>query len=283
MDHAGRSLGNFLEEELSSGHLGLPQPAQAHLDRFRSFLHSYYVRKNGYWPPAQLAKNTQTLSKSTYRSMYFEFRSLYQFLVDMESTHSTQDDKDLDSVLSVRQNINVFDRRHHYTTLPHPLPRIPATGQTSGVSRRSHGAFDAMRMFGLGKAAKAEKIQVSLAALSAATNVDCDAVKESALVQEYIAFERECVFKEEEKLSQADGRKVRWLLIYGVLQTLISVTRAPKEVRDTEGVSYSLCIVRPSPPFDPLSYFPSTTLARLLTPIENTATCRNPTVAATSG
>jgi hypothetical protein len=42
----------------------------------------------------------------------------------------------------------------------------------------------------------------------------------------------------------ADARKVRWILIYGTLQYLISALRAPTEVRDTEGPKYHLnCLV----------------------------------------
>ena len=47
--------------------------------------------------------------------------------------------------------------------------------------------------------------------------------------------------REESSVSSADARKVRWILVYAILQTLISVTRAPQEVRDTEGVAYPLC------------------------------------------
>ncbi|KAL9123241.1 MAG: hypothetical protein Q9187_000222, partial [Circinaria calcarea] len=42
LDHVGKSLGNFLEDDLSEAYLGLPDEARGHLERFRSFLHSFY-------------------------------------------------------------------------------------------------------------------------------------------------------------------------------------------------------------------------------------------------
>jgi len=63
-------------------------------------------------------------------------------------------------------------------------------------------------------------------------------------------FEREWCGKQEDKVSIADARKVRWILIYGVLQMLVSATRAPKEVRDTESPAYPLCcLVAGNPPW----------------------------------
>ncbi|KAL9113507.1 MAG: hypothetical protein Q9187_007604 [Circinaria calcarea] len=90
----------------------------------------------------------------------------------------------------------------------------------------------------------------TLGALTGATNCDDMKVMECALVREYFRFEREWTVKEEEKITAADGRKVRWIVIYAILQNLVSVTRAPREVRDTEGVSYPLCCqVAGTPPW----------------------------------
>jgi len=59
-------------------------------------------------------------------------------------------------------------------------------------------------------------------------------------------FERTCTLEGDEKVSAADGRKVRWMLIYAIFQTLISVTQAPKDVKDTQDVSYPLCCQIPT-------------------------------------
>ena len=236
LDHAGKSLGNFLEDHVSGACLGLGNDAQVHLERFRSFLHSYYVGKYGYWPPPETKENSTALPKFTYRSMYFEFRRLYEYLVDPASTTSMQDNRLADGGICVLQNIQAFDKRRRYTSLPHPLPLVPDLPDDM-ARQRSNGIS---KFFG-NRQAKLERRATALVALSAATN-PCDLrVMECGLVREYLQFEKSWTLKEEETVSCADARKVRWILIYAILQTLISVTRAPREVRDTEGVSYPLC------------------------------------------
>ncbi|KAA6415334.1 MAG: hypothetical protein FRX48_00049 [Lasallia pustulata] len=239
LEHAGRSLTMFLEDSLSGCTLGLGNEAQAHLDRFRSFLNGYYVGKYGYWPPPQGQQKSTSLSKSTYLSMYLDFRNLYEYLVDTGSSWSIQNNRRADGGVCVLQNITAFDRKHKYGSLPHPLPLIP---EMSLSDFNGYGPVQSIsNLFGVGKRAKSERRVAALAALSAATNSDDISVMESPLVREYLRFEKSWTMKEEEKVSSADARKVRWILIYAILQTLISVTRAPKEVRDIEGINYPLC------------------------------------------
>ena len=231
LEHAGRALGNFLEDELSGAYLGLGQDARLHLERFRSFLHSFYVQKYGYWPPPQSKRSCHTLPKPIHQTMYFEIRNLYEYLVDPHSG-----DRQLDGGICVLQNIKAFDSRHKYTTLPHALPLLPVLPYDM-AGPKAHGLA---RLFG-SKQAKVDRRAASSAALFRATNAGDMTVLDCGLVRQYIKFEKNLSMKEEERITCADARKVRWILVYAMLQTLVSVTRAPREVRDTEGVSYSLC------------------------------------------
>ncbi|KAF2815012.1 uncharacterized protein BDZ99DRAFT_435071 [Mytilinidion resinicola] len=245
--HLGRvaaALSHFLEDDLSTSNLGLSQGARAHLDRFRSFLQSFYVEKFGYWPPPEGA----SYSKSLYRSMYFDFRSLYDYLVDVESADTIQTQKPASGGICVLQNVHAFDRRHKFTPLPHPLPKLPYVSSQANRTQSQR----ALVAFKLGsKNAKMDVYLTTRAALIAATNTNDISVTTSPLVVSYMRFERECAVKQrEEKVSIADARKVRWLLIYGALQILISAIRAPKEVRDTEEANYPLCcLVAGTPPW----------------------------------
>ena len=236
LEHAGRSLGNFLEDDLSGAYLGLPSEAHDHLERFRSFLHSFYVNRHGYWPPFRMNKKNPKLSKSILRSMYFDFRNLYEYLVNPTTCASLQDSRPADGGICALQNVTAFDKRYKYVSLPYPLPRVPEA--STFLPRQKLSTF--ARIFG-NRQAKNERRIATLGALTAATNSDDMKVMECALVREYLRFEREWTIVEEGKLSSADARKVRWILIYAILQTLVSVTRAPTEVRDTEDVSYPLC------------------------------------------
>ena len=252
LEHAGRILSSFLDDELSGAFLGFGNAARTHLDRFKSFLHGYYVCKYGYWPPPSNQGSKKALSKSTYRSMYFEFRNLYEYLVDEESNSSTQDNKPAEGGLCVLQNVDAFDRRYKYTSLPHALPLIPKATTPSLGQQQIKGSFGALKWnwISFSKQSKAERRIASLSALRAATNSYNITVMEDPLVHAYMRFEKECTMKKEEKVSNADARKVRWILVYAILQTLISVTRAPKEVRDTEGLTYPLCCqVAGTPPW----------------------------------
>lgn len=246
LERSGESLGNFLEDDLAAT-LGLSSQAQKHMDRFRSFLTSFYVQRHGYWPPASTNWNCTGLPQTTLRSIYFDVRHLYDYLADPCSTALAERNKPTSGGVCILQNIIAFDKKFKYAPLPHPLPRIPDHPDASRDQKV--GTFS---LFGR-KQAKQDRRMAALSALTAATNRDDMTVMECALVREYFRFEREWTVKgtREENLSSADARQVRWILVYALLQTLVSVTRAPTEVRDTDGISYSLCCqIGGTPPWD---------------------------------
>ncbi|KAF2109321.1 hypothetical protein BDV96DRAFT_245255 [Lophiotrema nucula] len=237
--HLGRvsvALTNFLEDDLSSAFLGLPDGARAHLDRFRSFMHSFYVEKFGYWPPPK----GSSFSKSLYKSMYYDMRNVYDYLVDRDSSIDLTSQKPASGGICVLQNVQAFDERHNFTPLPQPLPLIP---QHEPLTRRTQSQ-KTLRTLTLGsKQAKTDRYMTTRAALTTASNTRDISITSSPIVQAYMRFERQCALnsQREEKVSMADARKVRWLLVYGTLQYLISSLRAPKEVRNTEDSAYPLC------------------------------------------
>lgn len=228
-----RALGSFLEEELGPEQLGISKAARDHLDRFRSCLHNYYVEKLGYYPPTEEGP----WNKRLWTKMYHSFQTLYEYLVDTESSTDPTNSRALTGGICVAQNVRAFDERHGYTSLPHPMPLLPAVAAPKGTTEPQKG----LRSFRLGRQDTLSS-QKSLAreALAQATNRGDHDVSACELVQEYQRFERQ---KLEEKLTLAEARKVRWLLIYSVLQMLVSITRAPKEVRDTETPTYPLCVL----------------------------------------
>ncbi|KAL1613033.1 hypothetical protein SLS60_001265 [Paraconiothyrium brasiliense] len=239
LSRATSAVRNFLDDDLSPAYLGLTGGARNHLDRFRSFLHSFYVDKFGYWPPP---KGT-TFSKALFRSLYFDFKNLYDYLVDSESTADLASQKLASGGICVLQNVDSFDKRHRFPPLPHPLPLLPSevsSSRTKGT--KSQKSFRSMTLGT--KQGKDERYLSARAALIMATNGESDA----PVVQAYMRFERQSVISNsEEKISMADVRKVRWLLIYGTLQYLVAALRAPTEVRDTEGPNYHLCCLVTEP------------------------------------
>jgi len=83
LEQAAQSLSSFFEEDFDF--LKLDPPSRNHLERYRSFLHSYHIRKFGFWPPRAVYTEGSSFSKSVIQSMYFDFRKLYEYLADTES------------------------------------------------------------------------------------------------------------------------------------------------------------------------------------------------------
>jgi hypothetical protein len=244
LERCGRSLATFLEDELSSTNLGLSLGCRAHLDRFRAVLQAYYVEKFGYYPPSGRPESTSSIfPKCIYESMRVEFQNLYDLLVDEKLTYGNCGPAQ--GGLCVLQNVQAFDQRNFYEPLPHPLPLLPEVAQEASrpASRRLSWAGSLLR--------KHDKLEpdgrlVNLSSLAKASNGRKTELLRCPLVRAYREFEKECIFPnvtadKNAKLSLADARKVRWIMIYAMLQTLNSATEIPDEVRDSD-VSYNLCI-----------------------------------------
>ncbi|KAJ4340234.1 hypothetical protein N0V95_007554 [Ascochyta clinopodiicola] len=179
--------------------------------------------------------------KALYKSMYFDFQNLYYLLVDTNSTTDLALQGPASGGICVLQNVDSFDKRHMFTPQSHPLPLVPSYAE----SAKKTESQKALRQLNLtSHQNRTSNVQTINAALAAATNTQDPVVSGSNIVQEYIHFERtysSTLNQRDEKVSVVDARKVRWLLIYGTLQYLVSALRAPKEVRDTETADYPLC------------------------------------------
>jgi len=228
LDRVTKALCSFLEEDFSAAYLGLTDGARAHLRSFQRFLHQFYVAKFGYWP----APRNSAFPKALYKSMIYDFTSLYDLLADTRSNSDLASQTPASGGICVLQTVDHFDKRNKFKALPYPLPLLPeVVGQTTTRSLSSASFKN-----------KGRDLQIRLAALNAATN---DTVTEpSALVQAYREFEKASATnpsQREEKLTAVNARKIRWLLVYGTLQYLTSALRAPNGVRDVESPDYPLC------------------------------------------
>lgn len=239
---ASVSIETFFGDDLSGNFLGLSQAARDHFDRFRSFLHGFYIDKYGFWPPSGFENDSSKYQ--IYATLYSDFRNLYHHIVDPESTFDWGTLATSGGVCTL-QNISAFDARHGFETLPRPLPQLPlepaeVLSNSSTLSRRRSWNPVAQR-----KAEKEQRHSQRKQALINASNRDV-MLMECRLVRKYSEFECNSVGDGFDELPWTDARKVRWILIYAILQTLISIMAAPKHVRNTEGLSYSLCCHVPS-------------------------------------
>ncbi|GAB7332882.1 hypothetical protein MBLNU13_g04599t2 [Cladosporium sp. NU13] len=239
MSRATQAIGCFLEEELGADRLGLTKPARNHLDRFRGFLHSFYLEQLGYFPP----DSTNPYNKKMWNNVHDDFESLYELLADTSSDQSIQNNTNASGGICCLQNTQVFDLRHGCPPLPHPSPLLPAISP----ERRSTDTQRTLRSLRLGRSSSSvsEAKLPPRRALAEATNSVPDEVSKRPIVIEYRRFERSRL---EEKITVQEARKVRWLLIYGGLQILNSITKAPKGVKDNEAASYPLCVLTTGSP-----------------------------------
>lgn len=240
-------LGNFLRNELAEARLGLYSGAQAHLERFRILLHNFYAAKFGTYPPPSIDSRTTIFKVDIFRTMRTDFEALYRYLVD-ETFDTTQSNPFLtEGGICTWQSIVSFDGRREFKTLFHPLPLLPKVSQESGSKKLTW----------LGKQIRAglRQRENTHAALLKATNQRAGLLA-NGLVQAYRQFEESLVYLPKkldklESLGPMDGRKIRWILVYAIYQTLRQATDIPPEVRDVTSVPYHLCISTTDlPPWD---------------------------------
>ena len=232
-ERSQRSLETFLEDELSPSRFGISEIAREHLDSLRTSLQSYYVAKFGYWPPASCTK----YPKDLYCAMHTEFQELYNFLADKKSSDESQNFVAARGGICVLQNIDSFNDRYGYISLPYSLPLLPATpkrkisGQKSLIALRLKSENS--------KEKESEKLSGSL---EEATNRSAPSVKRGPLISRFMTFEKQSAVRYSTRISPGEARKVYFILIYGIVQTLSSILSAPAEVRDPDTPYYFLCV-----------------------------------------
>lgn len=244
LQQTSNRLRSFLDEELSETNLGIPPGTRAHLERFRSFLLSFYSTKLGYYPP-------KTFSASVLSTMAEDFDALYELLVDNDYTVSDVIPSAAVGGICTEQLVQTFDSNNKFEPLQHPLPQLPQL-ESSGDGLRCLSKFPFVEKVATGQR------QVTIAALITASNWTEKCFRND-LVQAYRRFEEDAILSpskadKSEKISLLEARKVRWVMVYAVHQVLRCATRKPAEVRGEEA-SYHLAVsMNGTPPWSSVSH-----------------------------
>ncbi|KAG6008605.1 hypothetical protein E4U21_004245 [Claviceps maximensis] len=214
-------LQNLLDDELSESQLGIPAGIRAHLERFRNFLLAFYSAKLGYYPPLEF-------DGCMYRAMARDFKALYNLLVDEGYSSSEAMPSAAVGGICTLQLIQTIDARNGFKPLKHPLPKLPQRDHSSRPNRMSWLSRRAKQRSGDG--------HLDYVSLVQASNWREDSF-DNSLVRSYREFEEECALcsrrlDRHERVSLVDGRKIRWILIYAVHQTLQHATQLPAGVPD---------------------------------------------------
>lgn len=243
VDRVNKSLLTFFENEVSGSFLGLPQPARDHLDRFRSFLKTFYIDQYSCWPPDDFEE--EIVQQSVYATMFSDFQNLYQHLVDPESSPGlAESDITKTGGVCTLQNIQAFDSKHGYEPLVNPLPLLPKAQESVPSQRPKLQRRLSWNPIQKRKAHKEARKAHDKQALIEASNRDL-LVMDCPLVRKYSDFEEMTVDDDLEGLTATEARKVRWILVYAVLQTFHSIAQPPKQVRNSSNLTYSLCCQPP--------------------------------------
>lgn len=230
----------------------LPLPARESFDRFRRFLVRHYEAIFWTWPaPARHGNAEIWLSRDVIHRLQTDFGALYDYLVDRDMTWesgSSPHDREW-RIVSKGQKPNFradgdglpltgmfigFDNRCGFPHIPHPYPLLPPTRPLHIPPAKANRFAKKARH----PEARFVERRVALE-YSEATNLfqlgpDFAA---NGLVDAFAQFEKMDMPAE---VDPCQARKGRWVLIYGVLQVLATVSVDTPGLRFTDKVPYFL-------------------------------------------
>jgi hypothetical protein len=235
--------------------------AKAASDRLRKFFVSHYASYYGEWPPSPPASNDPSgdsediwLTRNVAQKLQKDFGALYDYLVnrdiawDESETRSSRKWEmvsesgnksfDADTVdLPMTDLLIEWDNRSKFPHIPHPYPLVPDSYPPTNapVGLRDRAKRDKHK----GTEDRALERRVQLA-YTEATNIYIlgSDFQQSGLIDSFVKFEKS------DQIGMLDpmvGRRGRWVLIYGILQTLATISVDAPYVRYRKDVAYHLC------------------------------------------
>ncbi|KAI9757721.1 MAG: hypothetical protein M4579_003346 [Chaenotheca gracillima] len=230
---------------------------KASFEDFRRFLIAHYKTVMGTWPPPPRSKNGQTwLTREIVTKLQHDLGSLYDYLVDRDmiwdesegraerkwkiisESGSKRPEFDADDAdVGITDVFVGFDNKQRFPHIPHPFPLLPSSVQPPAPQKASRFSSKKAK---LPNASKDFERRAALA-YADATNLfllGADFVAND-LVEAFSKYENETV----ENLGDIDpyvARKGRWILLYGLLQVVATVSVDTPGMCFTEGVQYFL-------------------------------------------
>ncbi|KAF1841717.1 uncharacterized protein K460DRAFT_291524 [Cucurbitaria berberidis CBS 394.84] len=220
----------------------------------RQFLVNHYTRIYGNWPPTT---NKTWLNRKVVLGMQEDFGSLYDYLVNRdvvwnpreerasrkwEMAHRKNDNFKADlPELGMTDMLVTFDGKYGYAHIPHPYPLLPREVPKASKEKEKKSFFDRMKKDKGKDATKDAKAHLQLSIVfSDATNIEKLDVNfnGSTLIDKFEQFELTTDLKQ---TTPREARLGRWVLLYGVLQVLSTLSVDVQGLKHTEGVRHFLC------------------------------------------
>ncbi|KAH0438367.1 hypothetical protein CcaCcLH18_03354 [Colletotrichum camelliae] len=237
--------------------VGINGPSKAAADRLQKFFLNHYSRVHGCWPPAPTAGLPDSegedmwLTRSVAQLLQKDFGALYDYLVnrdiiwDMSEARSgrkwmMQSEKDMgfdaDIDIPMTDMLVEYDNKLRFPHIPHPYPLVPES-ITPAPSPKDSSMFKKKNAPTNNRGGALER-RVQLA-YTEATNIYIlgSDFTQSDLIDAFVKFEKSDSITE---VDPAVARRGRWVLIYGILQTLASVSVDAPNVRYRDDVPYHL-------------------------------------------
>lgn len=249
--------------------------AKAAADRLQKFLLGHYSRAYGSWPPSRAtdAENQGTggaedmwLTRTVAHALQNDFGALYDYLVDRDIVWDGSEARSGRKWMMVSKSGNrafeadtmglpltdmlvEYDNKLRFPHIPHPYPLVPESippvvspsgGKESSFmfksSKKNTSAIGDGGSSGPRNAALDRRVQL---AYTEATNIYAlgSEFTHSDLIDAFVKFEKTDRVGE---VDPAVARRGRWVLIYGLLQTLASVSVDSPGVRYRDDVPYHL-------------------------------------------
>ncbi|KAG9238205.1 hypothetical protein BJ875DRAFT_70323 [Amylocarpus encephaloides] len=227
-----------------------PQPpaAKTAFVRLRGFFQRHYFSKFESWPPAVPSGSDQWLTRDVAAMLQKDFGSLYDYLVNREVTWDCSEERsgrkwnlvhpgnrsfDADTPdLPFTDILVAFDNRHQFPHIPHPYPLTPDSAPQRHGSRQAKNAATrtAEDKMAERRAALAytESTNIYLLGSEFVTN---------ELVDDFVRFEKD---DRQADVDPYAARRGRWVLIYGILQSLAAISADTPNLRYKDGISYHL-------------------------------------------
>lgn len=245
---AEETLARFELPDIWPAHTTQPPFVRTDFDHFRKFLLQFYEKAFKSWPPRERSQSYGGwLTKNIVQRIQKDFAALYAYMVDRDivwekaeqrgeadravfqhncesNARATADDLQLANLLAA------FDYKHKYSHVPFPLPKLPKSIPHQDILPKKPSLFGNKN-----KASEKHITQVYEEANNA--NFVGSDITTNRLVEAFLNFEKNS------HLGAADprnARKERWILLYGLVQVLESVSAESPNLWFGEDAPYFL-------------------------------------------
>ncbi|KAF1354454.1 hypothetical protein EJ07DRAFT_64060, partial [Lizonia empirigonia] len=229
-------------------------PVYQSYQAFRRFLVDHYGGIYGTWPPPSQGT---WLNRKIVLAMQNDFGSLYDYLVDrdvywnpreerasrkweMQHRKSEEFEADLPE-LGITDMLVMYDAKAGYAHIPHPYPLLPREVSKSSKDKEKKSFFSSLKKDKTRDVTKDARAHLQLSVVfSDATNIKKLDVnfKGSTLIDKFEEFELTTNLK---NITPREARLGRWVLLYGIMQLLSTLSVDVQGLKHTEGVRYFLC------------------------------------------